>query len=114
MAEKLIEDIAAALNGSVTETTRLPDGSGFAVMSYPLPAKHWLFAAHENRTPAPMRIGIGPERDKLAKQIRAAARYAIRVSTGDGQEMDFDPDALVQNMVIGLLGYWTEDGRSGL
>jgi hypothetical protein len=27
-----------------------------------------------------------------------------------GQEMDFDPDALCQNLVVGLLGYHTPDG----
>jgi hypothetical protein len=52
----------------------------------------------------PMRVGVGSKRDALAHQIRAAARYAIRASTMRGQEMDFDPDALAQNMVVGLLG----------
>ena len=90
---------------------RLPDGSGAFVASYPLPKDHWLYADHENVPPAFMRIGIGPKRSELAKQIASAARHAIRASTMNGKEMDFDPDAMVQNMVVGLLGYWTEDGR---
>ena len=31
-----------------------------------------------------------------------------------GLDDDFDPDALVQNMVVGMLGYWTYDGFSHL
>jgi hypothetical protein len=92
---------------------RLPDGSGAFVASYPLPKTHWIYADHENVPPAFMRMGIGQERTELALQIASAARYAIRASTMNGKEMDFDPDAMVQNMVVGLLGYWTEDGRSG-
>ena len=90
---------------------RLPDGSGAFVMSWPLPKDHWLYADHDNEPPMPMRVGVGPERDALAAQVRAAARYAVRGATMNGKAMDFDPDALVQNMVVGLLGYWTPDGR---
>jgi hypothetical protein len=92
---------------------RLPDGSGAFVASWPLPKDHWLYAKGHNEPPMPMRKGNGPFRDQTALNIRDAARYAIRASTMKGKEMDFDPDALVQNMVIGMLGYWTEDGRSG-
>jgi hypothetical protein len=28
----------------------------------------------------------------------------------NGKEMDFDPDAMVQNAIIGFLGYSTKDG----
>ncbi len=91
--------------------TRLPDGSGFFIASFPLPKDHWLFAEGENVPPAPMRIGVGEARTRLAMDIRAAARHAVRASTMNGKEMDFDPDAMVQNMIVGLLGYWTEDGQ---
>ena len=47
-----------------------------------------------------------------AQAVRAAIKYAIRGATMCGQEMDFDPDAMVQNMIVGLLGYWTADGLS--
>jgi hypothetical protein len=92
---------------------RLPDGSGAFVASWPLPKTHWLYAEGPNEPPMPMRVGLGAKRNELADQIKAAARHAIRASTMNGKETDFDPDAMVQNMVIGLLGYWTEDGRSG-
>ena len=89
----------------------LPDGSAFMVASYPLPKDHWLYADHENVPPAPMRRGLGPDRGHLAEHVTAAARYAIRASTMNGKELDFDPDAMVQNMIVGLLGYWTETGK---
>jgi hypothetical protein len=89
---------------------RLPDGSGAFVASWPLPKTHWLYAEGQDEPPMPMRTGLGAERSALADQIRAAARYAVRGATMNGRETDFDPDALVQNMVVGLLGYWTEDG----
>lgn len=88
----------------------LPDGSGYATASFPLPPTHWLFEDKENVPPMSLRVGVGAERSVLAAQIREAARYAIRASTRNGKETDFDPDALVQNMIVGLLGYWTADG----
>jgi hypothetical protein len=92
---------------------RLPDGSGAFLASYPLPKTHWIYAEGHNEPPMPWRTGVGAKRNELADQIRTAAKYAIRASTMKGTEMDFDPDALVQNMIIGLLGYWTEDGTHG-
>ena len=41
-----------------------------------------------------------------------AAKYAVVGATMRGKDTDFDPDALVQNMVVGLLGYFTHDGLS--
>jgi hypothetical protein len=49
-------------------------------------------------------------RQEFADRIRIAGKYAIRASTMKGKEMDFDPDAMLQNLVVGLLGYWTDDG----
>lgn len=95
-----------------SEPVRLPDGSGFMTGSFPLPKDHWLYATHDNEPPAPMRIGNSEKRTTLAEQITSAARYAVRASTMNGKIDDFDPDAMVQNMIIGLLGYWTVDGRS--
>ncbi len=89
----------------------LPDGSGCFVASLPLPKDHWLYAPERSEPPMPMRVGLGPKRTELVKQVREAARYAVRAATLNGKETDFDPDALVQNMVVGLLGYFTEDGR---
>lgn len=92
---------------------RLPDGSGAFIASFPLPNTHWIYTDGPNEPPMPMRVGVGPKRNELADQIRAAARFAVRASTMNGKEMDFDPDAMVQNLIVGLLGYWTEDGSHG-
>jgi len=104
----LIEDAG----GKITEVGSLPDGSGFATASFPLPKDHWLTADGDNVPPMPMRMGTGLLRDEAASQVRAAARYAIRASTWNGKESDFDPDAMVQNFVVGMLGYWTPSGLS--
>lgn len=116
-----IEEIAKAVGGKIEESALLPDGSGFAVMSMPLPPTHWIYGdpSVENKgdnwsfEPPPMTMRMGtddPNRAGVAEAIRKAARYAIRASTGKGKDMDFDPDAMVQNMVTGLLGYHTPDG----
>src|SRR5687767_4976642 len=94
--------------------TILPDGSAFLTASYPLPKDHWLYSGHDNVPPMPMKIGLSAERTELVQQVAKAARYAIRTSTMNGKEQDFDPDAMVQNMIIGLLGYWTLTGDSEL
>ena len=86
--------------------TLLPDGSAFAVVSYPLPKTHWLYAPREyedgadkpKELPAP--ILTHAQRDSVI----AAIRYAVRGATMCGKEMDFDPDALVQNAVYALCG----------
>jgi len=107
-----VVEIAAAVGGTIHEAVILPDGSGFATMTTALPKDHWLYAEHPDDPPAPMRVGVGVARDQLAQQIREATRYAVRATTMNGRVMDFDPDAMVQNMVVGLLGYWTKDGLS--
>lgn len=84
-----------------------PDGSAFSVASFPLPKDHWVYAPrgqwdHERdeyaECPRPILT------HELSEQIVAAARYAIRCATVRGQASDFDPDALVQNMVYALCG----------
>lgn len=63
------------------------------------------------RPPMPMRMGTDhPRHREVVQQIWEAGRYAVRCATMNGKEMDFDPDALVQNLVVGLLGYHTPDG----
>jgi len=110
-----IKQLAHDLGGKITEIGGpLPDGSGFACMSLPLPDNHWSIQQSEAYEPPPMpfRMGVGPKRDEWAEKVRAAARYAYRSATMQGREPDLDPDALVQNFVVGLLGYWTVDGLS--
>lgn len=112
---KVIEQVAEELNGKVEEVCILPDDSGFATMSYPLPKDHWIYERDDGYCgdpPAPMRMGVGPERDKMAEMLREAGKYAVRASTSCGLDNDFDPDAMLQNFVVGMLGYWTEDGYS--
>lgn len=111
----ILDEIAIIGGGTITGATALPDGSGFATASFPLPSDHWITAPGYNDPPAPFLKGTDdPDRDEWAEKIRVAARYAVRASTMNGAEPDFDPDAMVQNMVVGMLGYFTPDGTSKL
>lgn len=117
-----VDRLLDALDGNMEDMYVLPDGSGFFTMSYPLPEDHWLYAGDEDTIldeygyedpPAHMRIGTDdPSREFMVKSVRQAARYAIRVTTDNGKIDDFDPDAMVTNFVIGLLGYYTPDGTN--
>lgn len=90
---------------------RLPDGSGFAVASFPLPRDHWLTEEGHNVPPMPFRLGVDdPRRVEWVAKITEAARYAVRASTMNGALSDFDPDAMVTNVIIGLIGYWSPNG----
>jgi hypothetical protein len=122
---KVVNDIAEAAGGKIDSIGRLPDGSGFATMSMPLPADHWLTQDHENIPPMPLRLGVGDSviiiaggrtlrisRVQFNDMLRAAGRYAVRCATLNGKEDDFDPDALIQNLIVGFLGYHTDTGLS--
>jgi hypothetical protein len=103
--------MAAELGGKITNAARLPDGSGCAVMSLPLPKDHWSLVSGDNEPPAPFRMGNKDEqRNGWEDKIRTAGKYAFRASTMNGKEPDLDPDALLQNLVVGMLGYNTNDG----
>jgi len=93
----------------------LPDGSGFATMSMPLPKDHWqLINPNEpNIPPMPFRMGMNyPLRKKYEEALQVAGMYAVRCATMNGKIIDFDPDALLQALIVGFLGYWSEDGLS--
>jgi len=117
MVKKLAKDI-----GGVIEEVGGPlsDGSGFAVMSMPLPKDHWLTADPDKFEvpPMPFRMGTASApihnktREMWAEALTKAGRYAVRAATRNGKVEDFDPDALVQNIVIGMLGYNTPEGLS--
>lgn len=119
------------------------DGSGFAILSIPLRKDHWIYQKDDiegvsfksNIPPMPFRMGsktkcaifitnkinennddqmaILIDKRQFEKAIRAAGKYAVRCATMNGTEIDFDPDALLQNLVVGFLGYWTENGLTG-
>ena len=109
----MIKDLARMIDGRIDECALLPDGSGFATMSMPLPKDHWLFVEGYNEPPMPLRIGTSdPSREVFREMLIAAGRYAVRASTMNGKEVDFDPDAMVGNFVVGMLGYYTHDGLS--
>lgn len=107
--------------GSIGEQMRaavqLPDGSGVATGSFDLPADHWVYGSAgegSGEPPMAMRMGtVSPFRPIFEKAVRQAARYAVRATTQCGQSQQIDPDALVQNMIVGLLGYFTQDGTAG-
>ena len=125
----VLQRLASDLDAKIETIGLLPDHSGFAVLSMPLPADHWSTQDDGSYEPPPMRfrmganeraiITIGDElrdwsesltREQFADRIRAAGRYAYRAATMKGKEPDLDPDALMQNLVVGLLGYWTDTG----
>ena len=87
----------------------LPDGSAFAVMSYPLPKDHWLYAdrQYNDGEYEPVELGKPVLTHELRDAVVSAVRYAIRGATNCGKEVDFDPDALVQNAVYALCGPFT-------
>ena len=89
------------MNSGEDGMVRLPDGSGFCVGSFPLPADHWIYGESEDGPPA-----LATVRDDGVNvaEMRRAIRNAIRGSTRNGKDMDFDPDALVTNVVIELTG----------
>jgi len=117
---KIIEDIADRLGGKVDWATKLPDGSGAATISYPLPKDHWLTEPGCDEPPAPFLIGtedapkLNMSRQTWADAIKIAAKYAIRASTENGKIDDFDPDAMVRNFIIGMIGFYTPNGKSEL
>ena len=113
-----IKDAITALRAAIEQAetaqgqepvTILPDGSAFGVMSFPLPSDHWLYAPNEYRDGEyePIDLPKPILTHALRDAVVAAVRYAVRGATMRGQEMDFDPDALVQNAVYALCGPYT-------
>lgn len=83
----------------------LPDGSACGVISLPLPADHWIYSPRaewdsQRDEYADCPLPVLP--NDMRPAVIAAAKYAIRAATMRGQDMDFDPDALVQLLVYTL------------
>lgn len=105
--------------------TILPDGSAFATLDLPLPKDHWIYKRDADGFVAvePI-VGVmgryvtsfivstndGMVEDSNIRQpdarkiIRKAAMNAIRAATNSGSIESFDPDAMVRNFELELLG----------
>jgi len=88
-----------------SEPIELPDGSGVMLASFPLPKTHWIYDEGADEPPAPEARLEGAGRRRFILNVMAVTKYAVRASTMRGREMDFDPDAMVQNMVVGFMGH---------
>ena len=92
---------------SQSKVARLPDGSGFMSGSFPLPKTHWLYAPRSEWDEARDEFAECPIPTLSVDQrpdVESAVRYAIRGATMCGQDMDFDPDALVKLVSYALCG----------
>jgi hypothetical protein len=117
MTIKHVQQLADMVGGKIESAGVAPDGSGFATMSMPLPKDHWIYAKDAKGwslpPPMPFRMSANdPMRREWSAKVREAAKYAVRGATMGGTSMDFDPDALLQNLIVGMFGYHTEDGLS--
>lgn len=113
-----LELIASIPGMKITEIGALSDGSGFAVGSMPLRKDHWLYETTPDgftpNPPYPLLAGGGSDaRAYLEEALKPAIRYGIKASTMNGKEEDFDPDAMVRNVLNGTFGLHTKDGLCG-
>jgi hypothetical protein len=81
-------------------TTVLPDGSAFCTATFPLPKDHWL-TRRDAMPDEPPGLVMGPY---YATSITTAVRWALRAATNCGKIRDFDPDTVVQNVLLALVG----------
>jgi hypothetical protein len=88
-------------------------GSKFDEKPWTLMKKHWLYADVPHVPPMPMRMGTHDEqRALIVKAIKDAGKYAMKVTSRNGDIQNFDPDDFLNNLVIGMIGYWTDTGLS--
>lgn len=97
-------EVKRLLGLSVDEARSRP-----TVVRKALPKDHWLFQPMGD-SPAPYRVGYCDLRVLMAKNITAAAKFAIKSTTDGGVVPNFDPDDMVNAFIIGLLGYNTPSG----
>jgi hypothetical protein len=91
----------------MSEVTVLPDGSACMTASLPLPKDHWIYAPRgewENERGEIAECPLPMLDSTQRKAVANAARHAIRCATMCGQQQDFDPDALVQNLCRAIFG----------
>jgi len=99
------DDIPAGFQTNVPPMPFRMPGKSVVYLSLDAEGIGALIKSGQQRLPS-----IKLNRRQFEKAIRAAGKYAVRCATMNGTEMDFDPDALLQNLVVGMLGYWTETG----
>lgn len=81
-------------------------------ISIPYPADHWSKAPRTDEPPMLLCMGANdPRRAQIEEAIKHATRYALKTAEHHGMRGDFDWDAVVQNVIIGTVGYYTETGR---
>ena len=51
-----------------------------------------------------LKAGTDKKRTELVTAIREAGMYALRTVSENGRTAAFDPDALLQNLVLALMG----------
>jgi hypothetical protein len=88
----------------IVDAIKTPDGFS-AVVSFPLPENHWIYEEH-GKPPATLHIDSLDIRMELESIFKDAVKYAVQASTMSGKDMDFDPDAMIQNFMIALFGYY--------
>jgi hypothetical protein len=91
----------------IKDAIKTPDGFA-AVISMLLPRDHWIYK-ETGDPPAPLKTESVKIRLELESFFKDVLKYAIRASTNSGQDMDFDPDAMIQNFCVGLFGYYPLD-----
>lgn len=89
----------------------LPDFLDPSVLGGLDPHEDWLTWPGASVPPMPLQMGVDDvRRDRLSVALTAAAVYALRTVTENGQNMDFDPDDLVAYLQVGMFGYFTQTG----
>ncbi len=83
---------------------QLPDGSGCFTASFPLPKDHWIYSP--GKAPLPILT------HRLRQEVTDAVKYALAAATMHGSDMDFDPDAVVQNVIYALCGPFRTPNRT--
>lgn len=83
-------------------------------LSLPVPNDHWSKAPRASEPPMLLCMGVGdPRRAEIEEAVKQAARYALKTAERHGMTGDFDWDAFVGNVIVGVVGYYTENGRRG-
>jgi hypothetical protein len=86
---KLLLELSEMLGGVIEEVEELPDGSGYAVMTIPLPEGHWIYGDESmedtygcESPPMPMRMGTDNPAGMSSVRCsfwRGSMRYEVRL-----------------------------------